>query len=288
MGFNARLGNILDALKSISAQQFQSLERTLRLHETFFSAVETLAGTFDLEHIKHPFTQDSGPVGVIAVTSDSGLLGGLNQWVVSSAVQEYRQAPGQIMVIGERGLAFVEEYGLACQPFPGVQDSTRWELAGRVRDYALNQVLSGSLSALTIVYPRALSFTLQRVELIHALPCGVWFQERTVPRGVGEAAVLLESAFSEVLEYLVWFWLGRKLFDVFGLARLAELAARSTHLEGSSQELAHRGYMLRLKYFRQRRESIDRNIRELFSARSLYQNLPPTGVQENEEDTPHS
>ena len=67
--FNDRLAGLLDALKSIAAQQFQALERTFRVNPAFFSAIETIAGTFDLEHIAHPFTQPRGPTGVIAVTS---------------------------------------------------------------------------------------------------------------------------------------------------------------------------------------------------------------------------
>ena len=60
------------------------------------------------------------------------------------------------------------------------------------------------------------------------------------------------------------------LVDIFGMSRLAELAARSVHLEGSSQELQRRGKTLQLRYFRERHEVIDRSMRELFASRSLY------------------
>jgi hypothetical protein len=80
----------------------------------------------------------------------------------------------------------------------------------------------------------------------------------------------MESSIANTLEYLVWFWLGQRLYEVLGLSRLAELAARSVHLEGSCQELQRRGQKLRLRYFRQRHEVIDRNMRELFAARALY------------------
>ncbi|TPW02779.1 MAG: hypothetical protein FD129_3147, partial [bacterium] len=36
------------------------------------------------------------------------------------------------------------------------------------------------------------------------------------------------------------------------------------------QELGRRGRTLRLRYYRERREAIDRNIRELFAAKSLF------------------
>jgi ATP synthase F1 gamma subunit len=269
--FNKQLNGLLEALKSIAAQQFQALERRFSSNPVFFESIRAILGTFDVEHMNHPFTQAAGPVGVIAVTSDTGLLGGLNQQVVVTALQEYRRSPGEVLVIGERGATYVREYGVAARAYPGVAETGREALASQVRDYALNQVLSGRLAGLSIVYPRALSFTAQRVEMVRVLPCWAWFQEGpAVARGARSGPFLVESPVSSVLEYLVWLWLGHKLVEVFGLARLAELAARSVHLEGSCQELQGRGKRLQLRYFREKHEVIDRNMRELFAARSLY------------------
>lgn len=270
--FNAQLGGLLEALKSIAAQQFQALERLMGHNATCFEAMATIAGTFDLERFPHPFTQGTGPIGVIAVTSDTGLLGGLNQQVVSTAVQEYRREPGELMLLGERGGAYAKEFGLSYKSFPGIQEHNRGTLAAEVRDYALNRVLSGQLGSVSIVYPRALSFSLQRVELVRALPCLEWFREGTVTRGVRSGPVVLESSLADVVEYLAWLWVGCKLYEVLGLSHLAELAARAVHLEGSSQELERRREKLWGRYFRERREVIDRNLRELFAARSLYAN----------------
>ena len=54
--FNTRLGGVLDALKSIAAQQFQALERAFETNDRFFEAIQTIAGTFNLEQVSHPFT----------------------------------------------------------------------------------------------------------------------------------------------------------------------------------------------------------------------------------------
>ena len=170
--FNAQLGGLLDELKSIAAQQFQALERNFRKNTVFFEAIQTIMGTFDVEHLVHPFTQEEGPVGVIVVSSDTGLLGGLNQQVASAGLREYRRAPGELMVVGERGISYFREAGLSCRAFTGNDEGNREALAAQMRDYALNQVRSGALGGLGIVYPRALSFTVQRVELVRVLPCG--------------------------------------------------------------------------------------------------------------------
>ena len=79
----------------------------------------------------------------------------------------------------------------------------------------------------------------------------------------------MESPVEKVLEYLVYVWLGEKLYEVFGSSRLAEFGARAAHLEGSTQELQRRKGRLMRKYFRERREIIDRGMRELFAGRAV-------------------
>lgn len=268
--FNARLSNVLEALKAIAAQQFQTLERALQTNDQCGEALETIAGIFPLEQLSHPYTQPGGPGGVIILTSDTGLLGGLNQQVVAAGLQAYRRAPGELIVVGERGAAYVRESGLACRTFPAASETERFQLAAEVREYALQRIRAGAFHGLTIAYPRALSFTVQRVEVVHALPCTEWFRSNPAPRGTRSGSLMLESSVSDILEYVVWLWLGEKLVAMLGMSRLAELAARSVHLEGSSQELQRRARKLWLRYFRERHEVIDRNMRELFSARALF------------------
>ena len=72
------------------------------------------------------------------------------------------------------------------------------------------------------------------------------------------------------MEYLLYLYMGQKLYDIFGLSRLAEFAARFMHLEESSQRLKEMDKKVKLEYFRVRHELIDRNMRELFSARLLF------------------
>ena len=266
--FNGRLGSLLGILKSIAAQQYQALEEQLKFNPKLFESLQAIAGTFNLEHFAHPFTSDHGPVGVIAVTTDNGLLGGLNQQVIVAGLREYRKEPGELIIVGKRGTSYAREYRTPCHEFPGIQEENRRKLAEQVRDYAMNQVLSGKLGRLSIVYPRSYSFIVQRIETLTVLPCQGWLHGEERPRIRG-GPVLMESPVAKVLEYLVYVWLGEKLYEVFGSSRLAEFGARSAHLEGSTQELQRRKGRLMRKYFRERREIIDRGMRELFAGRAV-------------------
>ena len=71
-------------------------------------------------------------------------------------------------------------------------------------------------------------------------------------------------------EYLIYLLFGQKLFEILQFSRLAEFAARTVHLEESSEKIKTIDDKLQLKYFRARHEVIDQQMRELFSARALY------------------
>jgi F0F1-type ATP synthase gamma subunit len=82
--------------------------------------------------------------------------------------------------------------------------------------------------------------------------------------------IILESRIEDILEYLTYILMGQRLYEIFGLSRLAEFSARFVHLEESNQKLKEVDKKTRLEYFRVRHELIDRNMRELFAARLLY------------------
>ena len=87
-----------------------------------------------------------------------------------------------------------------------------------------------------------------------------------------DANMIIESSLYDIAQYLIYLWMGQKLYDIFGLSRLSEFAARFVHLEESAQKLKDMDAKLQQEYFRVRHELIDRGMRELFSARLLFVN----------------
>ncbi|MFC1658525.1 F0F1 ATP synthase subunit gamma, partial [Candidatus Omnitrophota bacterium] len=82
--------------------------------------------------------------------------------------------------------------------------------------------------------------------------------------------MILESSSGDIAGYLIYLLLGQKFYEIFGLSRLAEMAARFVHLEDSEHKLEDMQKDLKLQYFKQRHELIDRNMRELFAARLTF------------------
>ena len=265
--FNGELTKVVDVLKGIAAARFYTLERQLALFERFFRVAADFLAPIDLERVEHPFVHPIGaPTGVILVTSNAGFLGGLNSQVIQAGL--HAAGPdARVAVIGERGADALRDARRALTTFPGIEDPSRLALALSVRDYLVDQILSGQCGRFVIAYPKAESFSVQLVMVEPLLPCTEW---ATRQQGSAVVGMLWESRVEDLVEYVVTQWLGYRLDQIFALSRLAELGARAVHLEGSYQELVRLGKKLRLQYFRARHEIIDRSIREIFAAQLLY------------------
>ncbi|MCM8757943.1 MAG: F0F1 ATP synthase subunit gamma [Candidatus Omnitrophica bacterium] len=266
MEFNRSLSSLIEVLKNIAVAQYRILEQKIKTYHEFLTTVESFFELIDIQNIAHPFLKPKNQNQIIlTITSDTGLLGGLNMEVINLALIELEKMPGKLVVVGEKGSYYARDFGVPFVFFKGIQEETRFSQAVQMRDYLLRRFLEENIGYLKIVYPHPVSFTVQRAYLESILPFKVPLEERTKVLGV-----ILESQPFRLVEYLIYLWLGQKLYEIFSLSKLAEFAARFVHLEESTQKLKEQALKLRLQYFRLRHELIDRNMRELFSARILY------------------
>ena len=268
IGFYSNFHSLTEVLKSIAVAHFHALEKRIKTFEEFISSVESFLDLIDIKDISHPFVHSQGKIpGVVAVTSNAGLLGGLNMKVLNAALAELKKG-GKFIIVGERGQEYARERGMSFSGFPGIEDENRYTQAMELRNYLISEAGKGAVDSIKVFYPRALSITVQRIETLTVFPVSEW--DRSEPRASSYQDIIMESPPADMIEYLVYLWIGQKLYEVFGFSRLAEMAARFIHLEQSSQEIERIQKELRLKFFRLRHETIDRGMRELFAARSLY------------------
>lgn len=302
--FNQGLYGLIDVLKSIAIAQYRSLENRIKQFEKFFIVLGSFFAMIDADKSDHPLINTQGRrMAIIAVTSDSGLVGGLNTRVMNLALKEVRNNQAKLIVVGERGKAYVQDSGVDLTAFGGINDDTRLSQAEELRDYVLAQELKREIGALKIIYPYPLSIVLQAVGILQLLPFSQTIMDKYQSRpeqlfgpasgfalspehkkaspagfdpSLKEAKVsssrlvselIMESSPSDIAGYLAYLFLGHKFGELFGLSRLAELSARFAHLEDSKTKVEQLNKQLKMQYFRQRHEMIDRNMREIFASR---------------------
>jgi ATP synthase F1 gamma subunit len=272
--FNKNLHSLVEVLKSIAVTHYHILERKIKDDENFYKILEHFFTFPELKQAKHPFlVKSERPLGIVAITSDMGLLGGLNMKVMTAAFEEFSKYSAKLIVVGEKGQMSARERGVSFTAFPGVKDDERFGQSLALRDYLTDQVLTGKIGALEVIYPEPISFLAQRIKKYLLLPFAI--PEVSAKSGnpnVGLAPVnsIIESNLSDVIEYLVSLWMGQMFYQILGYSRLAELSARYMHLENSAQKLQDLQKKLKLQYFRVRHEIIDRSMREIFAGKVTH------------------
>jgi len=265
---NMELTELLDALKWIALAQFRMLQKKKERFVSFESAFEGFFQMIDFSGVSHPFVAGTGKLGIIMVTSDEGFMGGLNVRVITTALSYPGADKAQLIIIGDKGAAYLNDLGRDFVKFPGVTTDGRYESAIKVRDYIMKESLSGNFSRLILVYPRPVSFTVHEIEVLKALPCNELFEKRQ--KLIEEAGyIIVESALPRMIEYLVETWITQKLFEVFEDSKLSEFSARAVHLEESHQVLEQRDKSLKFQFFKSQHNLIDKGIRETFSSQIL-------------------
>lgn len=278
--FNAEFLQLIQTLKNIAASQYHMLEREKERFEEFMNEFAGFFRVVNLVDVRDPLVRSASKVlGVVAVTSDAGFMGSLNAGVISEALELQGDRPAEQMryiVIGEKGAAKLSEAGREFVFFRGIVQETRYEQALEVRDFIVQEVLAERMGEVVLVYPKPLSFTQQTIETIHILPCARLFDASTQSELSGRATqgfvaearkVVVESRFSDMVEYLAGTWVASKLYEVFEDSKLAEFAARAMHLEDSADKLEKEHKKLRHMCFRAAHEMVDKGMRESYAAR---------------------
>ena len=273
--FNKGFKALLEVLKLVAVSEYHNLERKLQTFERLQSVLGEFFCCIDTSKINHPFLNPGKhPMAVLAVTSDAGLLGGINMQVVTKAVNLVRENDGRLIIVGDRGVIYAQDSGLSFTHFPGIIDSHRYAQACEIRDFLTQKVMSGEFGGIKVVYPRAHSFVVHRVEvetfIPFSLPESTEAAAEAANKSESDKEIIFESTPNEVIEYLAYIIFGQRLYEIFGFSRVCEQAARYLHLEESCNKIGEMNKKLLLQYFRRRHEIIDSNMRELFSARSIY------------------
>ncbi len=275
---NREITEIVDALKVIAVSEFRLLdEQRKRRFRTFLQAFEGFFQMLDFSSIEHPFARDTtGKLTILVLTSDERFMGGLNKRVVDTALDYPGARQASLAVIGQQGADYLKVCGRGCHRFPAdISSKHAFEAAVAVRDFIVGSVINEGYGRFVVVYPKPLSFIVQKVETLPILPCEeLLFFGRQQHRKKSlvlddKESVLVDSGLENLIEYLVVTWISEKLLEVFEDSRQAELSAKAMRLEESFQGLNEARTGLVHKYHRTHHEMLDKGMRDTFSAQVM-------------------
>lgn len=172
---------ITKAMEMVAASKMRKAQERMKAARPYAEKIARVATHLAYAHTeyKHPFVvarESVKRVGLIVISSDKGLCGGLNTNVFRMMVAEMKQweAAGvgiDVTAIGNRGLGFVQRIGAnVVSQVTGLGDTPHLDkLIGPIK-VMLDAYLEGRIDALYIVYNRFINTMKQEPTLTQLLP----------------------------------------------------------------------------------------------------------------------
>lgn len=172
---------ITKAMEMVAASKMRKAQERMKAARPYAEKIARVATHLAYAHTeyKHPFViprDNVKRVGLLVITSDKGLCGGLNTNALRVAVGQMKQweAAGvgiDVTALGNKGLGFMQRLGAnVVSQLTGLGDTPRMDkLIGPVK-VMLDAYLAGRIDALYIVYNRFVNTMKQEPTLTQLLP----------------------------------------------------------------------------------------------------------------------
>ncbi len=171
---------ITKAMEMVAASKMRKAQERMRAARPYSEKVRQIAANLSRANSEysHPFmeTNDAKTAGLIVVTTDKGLCGGLNTNVLRVVTQQLKelQAKGhgvQTLAIGNKGVGFLNRSGAqVLSTVTGLGDTPHLEkLIGPVK-VLLDAYTEGKLNAVYICYTKFINTMKQEAVVQQLLP----------------------------------------------------------------------------------------------------------------------
>ena len=264
---------ITKAMEMVAASKMRKAQERMRAARPYGDKIRNIAA--HLAHAnpeyKHPFVVKRDAVkgvGVIVVTSDKGLCGGLNTNVLRLAVQRMKQwetggAAPQVTAIGNKGYGFSQRIGAkVVSHLVGIGDTPHLDrLIGPVK-VQLDAYSNGEIDELYICYTRFINTMKQEPVLERLLPLPA---SRLQEDADGKAAwdYIYEPDPKIVLDQLLVRYVEHLIYQSVAENIASEQSARMVAMKAASDNAGEVIDQLTLVYNKARQAAITKELSEI-------------------------
>ena len=261
---------ITKAMEMVAASKMRKAQDRMRAARPYGEKIRSV--TANLSHAnpdyRHPFLakhSKTEKVGVITVTSDKGLCGGLNTNVLRLAVSKMKEweatgAKIQATAIGGKGFGFLQRYGAEITShITGLGDKPHLEkLIGPVK-LQLDAFGQGQIDALYICYTRFINTMKQEPVCEQLLPLSG--ERLGTPTSTWD--YLYEPDAKAVLDQLLVRYIEALIYQAVAENMASEQSARMVAMKAASDNAKNVIEELKLIYNKTRQAAITKEISEI-------------------------
>jgi F-type H+-transporting ATPase subunit gamma len=263
---------ITKAMEMVAASKMRKAQERMRASRPYGEKIRQVASHLShaLTEYRHPFLIKREPVksvGLITVTSDKGLCGGLNSNVLRLSLNHMKKWQGegkalQVTSIGNKGLGFMQRAGAkVVSHVTGLGDTPHLEkMIGAVK-VQLDAYISGDIDALYICYTRFINTMKQEAVLEQLLPLPGEFA------GAERAKwdYLYEPDAKTVIDDLLVRYVEALIYQSVAENMASEQSARMVAMKSASDNAKTVIGELKLVYNKARQAAITKELSEIVS-----------------------
>lgn len=263
---------ITKAMEMVAASKMRKAQERMLKARPYGEKIRRVAAHLShaLSEYKHPFLEKRDQikkVGIILVTSDKGLCGGLNTNVLRQLVNKMRELDGQkvnvqVTAIGSKGFAFLQRNGaeIASQAV-GLGDNPHIDsLIGPVK-VQIDAFNAGEIDELHIAYTRFVNTMRQEPVVEQLLP----LPGDTVGSESSRWDYVYEPDAKSVIDDLLVRYLEALVYQSVAENIASEQSARMVAMKAASDNAKNVIEELKLVYNKTRQAAITKELSEIVS-----------------------
>jgi F-type H+-transporting ATPase subunit gamma len=265
---------ITKAMEMVAASKMRKAQERMRFARPYGDKVRNIAA--HLAHAnteyRHPFLvkrEDVKDVGVIVVTSDKGLCGGLNTNALRLTFNKLRDWQGEgrnilVTALGNKGFGFMQRYNAnIVSHLVGLGDTPHMErLIGPIK-VQIDAFSEGRIGALYIVYTRFINTMKQEpvIEQLLPLPSDRLAEDSRAQRANWD--YIYEPEARVVLEQLLTRYVEQIIYQAVAENMASEQSARMVAMKAASDNASSVIDDLTLIYNKSRQAAITKELSEI-------------------------
>ena len=262
---------ITKAMEMVAASKMRKAQDRMRAARPYGEKIRRVAGNLShaLTEYKHPFLnkREQANVGLVLVTSDKGLCGGLNSNLLRLTVLKMKELDAQgtkfqATCIGNKGLGFMQRAGAKIvSHVTALGDTPHLEkLIGPVK-IQLDAYMSGEIDALYIGYTRFINTMKQEPVFEQVLP----LSGDAVGSSKSNWDYVYEPEAKAVIDDLLVRYVEALIYQAVAENMASEQSARMVAMKSASDNAKNVIGELKLVYNKTRQAAITKELSEIVS-----------------------
>ena len=263
---------ITKAMEMVAASKMRKAQERMRMARPYSEKVRQIAANLSRANPEyvHPFMvahPDATVSGMIVVTTDKGLCGGLNTNLLRAVTSQFRELQGQgktaqVVAIGNKGFGFMNRIGAqVVSHVTGLGDTPHLErLIGPVK-VLLDAYAEGKLNAVYLCYTKFINTMKQEPVVQRLLPLSAQDLEQ------GDTGYdwdyIYEPDAPTVIDELLVRYVESQVYQAVAENMASEQSARMVAMKAATDNAGNLINELKLVYNKTRQASITKELSEI-------------------------